>query len=121
MIRTIVLTDRAPVKIDTEVWVRIAQHQECNDSPQRPCGVESHYEHSCWAIAVRQHTDGRTIVYGSVTGEPCWTLRETWEGGVIVPADGDVAAAIRSVAEAGKMPERIARNCIADLPAVTLP
>lgn len=126
---TITLTGRKPVKVKKADWPIIAQ------------GAANHYDGqydfqanrtSDFKLRVRQHEDGRAIVYGvydydtRFQGEDGCRLR----GGEIIDADADVATAIRRVAE--EFAERIGSDyfgldaievgnqCIADLPAEEL-
>lgn len=86
--RTITLTDRAPVRIVEAEWPEIASARE--DS---------------WSLRVRQHDDGRILVYG-VNGDV--------RGGELLPHDAGLVNAITRVAATCGVP---AAKCIGDLPA----
>ncbi len=137
---TITLTGRPPVKITKEEWPVIASADEKE--------YDNQYEFQAnrtatWKLIVRQHNDGRTIVYAihsyssQFQGESGRDLRG---GEMITVADvtpecvGDTAPvveAIQRVAEEieARMPEgqwstgvfpRLAHECTADLPAVEI-
>ena len=124
-------------------WPILAQgrdsHESHNGTPL------PRYESSYWRLTVRQHADGRAVVYGVADlPEPCWRPGDAatdWRGGETLPAateadrgpfDDDVlAASRRRVAAAiqrvgadlvrhGGAPESVIRECIADLPATDL-
>jgi hypothetical protein len=116
--RTIALTNRPPVTITEEKWPRVAWAYEYDT------------EHECqanrwWHLNVRQHEDGRAIVYGKY--ETCLNNERETCAGEVVPAGEDIVAAIRRVAETLALNERsiklfhhMAQDCIADLPAQEL-
>jgi hypothetical protein len=123
--RTITLTGRAPVKIVEVDWPLIAEaagDSYCGDMSRyrqaKDCG-----ELDTYSIKVRQHADGRAIVYGvldaaiAAWGQPA--RGEDWRGGELLPAGADIAAAIHRVA-GDRIPEPVIRACIADLPAEEL-
>ena len=117
--RTITLTDRAPVRIVEDEWPQIAI------GDYRPGAVHNgtpvpDYETDRYTIRVRRHADGRAIVYGVVDAATAWTHTADWSGGEVVDADADIAAAVRRVGRDGEMPDRVVRECIADLPAIDL-
>jgi len=116
--RTITLTDRAPVTIREDQWPVIARAFE------RPDRVgnrqEPDYETDAYSLRVRQHEDGRALVYGVVDAATEWTHTDDWRGGELLHPGADIARAIRRVGEAGGMPDSVVRGCIADLPAVAL-
>ena len=61
--RTVTLTDRPPVKISEAAWPVIA----------KASNHDTHYEvqaNNLWHITVREHDDGRRIVYGSKSAGP---------------------------------------------------
>lgn len=113
--RTITLTDRAPVKIYEDEWPSIA------DASERPGSFvngtpKPYYETDLHFLRVRQHADGRVLVYGGIDAATVWTGTEDTRGGVLASADTDLALAIRRVGESlGVLPSVIAA-CVADLP-----
>ena len=137
---TITLTGKPPVKITKDDWPVVASAQDKE--------WDNRYEFQAnrtatWKLTVRQHADGRTIVYGVYSyssqyqGESCRDLRG---GEMLTVADatadcvGDtapiIAAIFRVAAELeARMPEgqwttgifpRLAHECTADLPAVEI-
>lgn len=89
---TITLSGRAPVTIDPEAWPRIVSVDEF--SGQHACQANT----IAW-VRVRQHEDGRAIVYASRDSGPGgWPIGANgWDGGVLLGAGEDIAAAIRSM------------------------
>lgn len=113
--RTITLTDRAPVKIREALWPRIAYASRHDGK------VECEASHE-WHLTVRQHADGRAIVYGSEVagmGGVCQGYEEA-RAGVILDAGADIAAAVRRVGERARCSDAMIDEVIADLPAVEL-
>ena len=123
--RIVTLTDRPPVKIVDADWPMLAS-AKWHDGK-----VECEANRSCW-IKVRQHADGRTLVYGG--RESCFLNERDLRGGelltpagegALTPDDGrtvesaEIVAAIRRVAATVRA-EEIAADCIADLPAEVL-
>jgi hypothetical protein len=115
----ITMSERRPMSIVKTDWPLIAR------------GIDYSGEHEFQAfdgawIKVRQHNDGRAIVYGYAGdwdggGRP---ERENRNAGYLIEADGDVVRAIHRVAGVlsgtsmvGEMADAAARRCIADLPA----
>lgn len=121
--RTITLTGRRPVKIDEGEWPIIASAvDDSYDSTDY-----SRYEQSRsrgeldeYSVRVRQHQDGRSIVYAVYRAASAWTGNESRSGGEVLDKGADIAAAIRRVGEDSKIPDRVIRECIADLPAEEL-
>jgi hypothetical protein len=133
---TITLTGRPPVKITKDEWPVIASA----DAKE----YDNQYEFqanrtAAWKLIVRQHEDGRAIVYAihnyssQYQGESGRDVR----GGELIDAGADLPKAIDRVAEVieARMPvddgsnghhwgqgvfPRLAHECIADLPAVEL-
>lgn len=107
---TITLTDRAPVTIVKADWPIVATAKDWDN------------EHECqanrtWRLTVRQHADGRAIVYGVY--DSAWQHERDLRAGQLCDADANLAAAIREVASDCGC-ERIVPACIADLPAEVL-
>jgi hypothetical protein len=113
--RTITLTDRAPVEIVEADWPTIAQAYYGDNEPNPP--------NRTWRLKVRQHADGRTIVYGvHLTAYPD---ESSLRAGYLPDADGlpdaiGLIDAIHRIAEEIDAPGWMAARCIADLPAVAL-
>lgn len=127
--RTITLTGRPPVRIDEAAWPVIA-HGSWSDHDGK---VESQANRT-WQldIRVRQHADGRAIVYGVYQYGTHWQHEsdESHRVGQLLSQGGDRPAAINAVG--AQLIERIddeavhrrvrdvADECIGDLPAEAL-
>jgi hypothetical protein len=122
--RTITLTDRRPVRIVEEDWPVIAM--SADDSWNHP--DYSRYQQALnqgeldkYSIRVRQHADGRTIVYAVFVGATAWTGNGDKRDGEILKSKtginyDDIVASIKEVGEACGLPEHVINDCIADLP-----
>lgn len=129
--RTITLTGRAPVKIYDDEWPEVAVGEYTDHDNQYECQANRKWK---MVLRVRQHTDGRAIVYG------VYEYRTAWQGernvaakaGLLLGAEDDIAAAISTVGETiadaaseagydfGAHVSEAVRDCIADLPAEQL-
>ena len=127
--RTITLTGRAPVKIVEDNWPIIAHGHWLDHDNQYESQANRRWRID---IRVRQHADGRAIVYGvydydtAFQGEAC----EVHRVGSLLNAGADLPAAIK--AEGKALIDRIIDEvlhrhvcdsvdaCIADLPAEVL-
>lgn len=104
--RVITLTDRPPIKIKEDEWPVIAESR----------WYEGQYDFQAnrdgW-LKVRQHADGRSIVYGAFDSE--FQTESNLRGGVLLDKGADIAAAINRVAATCNATQ-CAADCIADLP-----
>lgn len=123
---TITLTDRPPVRIVKADWPIVAEVRgddaslELARDPGRYNQALYNGELTTYRLVVRQHADGRALVYGVRTGG---YRTSDWRGGELLPATNrvrTVADSIRAVGIEGAMPDYVIRNCIADLPAEQL-
>jgi len=105
--RTITLTDRRPVKIKDADWALIAESRWYEGQ------IESQANRSGW-LKVRQHADGRAIVYGALRSS--WQNETCLSGGELLAKGADLAAAINRVAETCNATS-CAAECIGELPA----
>lgn len=112
--RIITLTDRPPIKIVESDWPVIACATD--DSG----GGRAQGEMDAYHLRVRQHADGRTIVYGVLDAATAWTGTVNRHGGELLAAGDAVADAIRRVGEDCRLPENVIRACIAALPPEVL-
>lgn len=125
--RTITLTGRPPVKISDVDWPLIAAAKD-DSYTSSDCGryQQALAQGECdqYAMRVRQHADGRVLVYGVLDAAiAAWRAPaggESHRGGMLLPAGADIAAAIQRVGKECGLPSRVIRDCIADLPAETL-
>lgn len=130
----IAMSEQAPVRVDTAQWPLVAKAERHDGAVK----VQANNE---WFIRVREHADGRRIVYGgheAGNGGQYAGFRET-RAGFLVPSgsgmrqpptdpDGPLRAApdeqatIRAIRRvAGAIgDERLGDECIADLPAQEL-
>lgn len=131
-IRTITLTGRPPVKIDEDNWPVIASAADEEHDGLVRCQAN---RLSNWSVKVRQHDDGRAIVYATYGYSSNWQGARGYSAkrGVMLPADcsaQDICNAIGSVCEdvAGAECDgddaarwtTLAAECIADMPAEEL-
>ena len=116
----ITLSERRPITIERDAWPVVAA-ADAHDNR-----IESQ-AHTKWRIAVRQHRDGRRIVYGWAVagpgGKPIgW--RDVYGGFVLDAVDGapDEAGTIRAIRRVAGILDRddLGAECIADLPAEAL-
>ena len=115
--RTITLTGRPPVKIDEDNWPVIALASDHD-------GAVECQANTVWSIRVRQHDDGRTIVYAvkdSGNGGQYIGFRAS-PAGEMLPVgctDDDICRAIERVGADAECDNLVA-ECIADMPAEEL-
>ena len=122
--RTITLTNRAPVRIYEDEWpiIAAAKGDSYDGSPERHAQALNDGACDTYALRVRRHADGRAIVYGIIEAG-IDTDAEDWKGGEIVEHHADICGTpldliIVAILRVGDlMPDRITRECIADLPA----
>lgn len=119
--RTITLTGRPPVKISDADWPVIASayHKRWDNQYES----QANRVNKGW-LKVRQHADGRAIVYGRDDYDTQWQgeANHCYRGGELLEPGADIAAAVLRVATA--LVERgaddamlqIAHECIANLP-----
>lgn len=108
---TITMSETAPIKLDPKVWSLVAEANWFD-------GQHDFQANTVRAIKVREHADGRRVVYGwerSGPGGQYADFRPSYAGWLLAPGD-DVVRAIRRVA--GVIgDEKLGAECIADLPA----
>jgi len=108
---TITLTDRPPVRVDKEQWPIIASAKDWDNEHEFQAN-------RTWHLKVRQHEDGRCIVYGIYSTN--WHNENDLRGGELVDDVACVPETIKSVADYLGFNARLADECIADLPAEDL-
>ena len=108
---TIRLTGRRPVEVDDDEWPIVA-------SAKWHDGEVEWEADRVWRLVVREHEDGRAIVYG--TYSTAYPGEHDRRGGEVVPAGGDIPEAIYRVAEHLGFDRRLAEEAIGDLPAEEL-
>ncbi len=127
--RTITLTGRPPVTIDEENWPVIAEAQDDWWDGKVECQSN---RWSDWTIRVRQHADGRSIIYATYSYRTNWQNARGYAAkrGRLIAASDDICAAIRAVCDEMASAEAegddagrwaaLEADCIADLPAEKL-
>ena len=78
------------------------------------------YECDTYELRVRQHADGRAIVYAILDAASAWTGSEDYRAGELLDDGAEIATAISRVGREAGFPASVIRECIADLPAVVL-
>ena len=110
----ITMSERRPLTIDPELWPVIAQADWHN-------GQHDFQANTIRRIKVRQHADGRRIVYGFQRagngGQPIGTRNP--EAGFLLAAGADEDETIRALRRVGGVidDDGLAEQCIGDLPA----
>ena len=108
------MSERRPLTIDPELWPVIAQADWHN-------GQHDFQANTIRRIKVRQHADGRRIVYGFQRagngGQPIGTRNP--EAGFLLAAGADEDETIRALRRVGGVidDDGLAEQCIGDLPA----
>jgi len=111
--RTITLTHRAPVSISDATWPLIAEGRYARDDLPE-------LEYDTHTVRVRQHADGRAIVYAILVGATSWTGTEDARTGELLAPGADIVGCIRRVGSDCGLNEQAISACIADLPAEEL-
>ena len=114
---TVTLTGRPPVRIDPQEWGTIASACTHDGAIE----VQANHE---WLLRVRQHDDGRTLVYGwerAGNGGVRAGYQPAYAGELLeaTPTGAEIAAAIARVAGDCRC-EELVGECVADLPAEDL-
>lgn len=127
--RTITLTGRPPVKITEDNWPIIAHGYWADHDNQYEFQANRKWRID---IRVRQHADGRAIVYGVYDYDTHFQSEagEAHRVGSLLDTSADLPAAIHSIrddlierisdADMHRHVSNAADECIADLPAETL-
>jgi hypothetical protein len=120
----VTMSDRPPVSIDPREWPQIAMGDWEDNVPKPLDLVSDPPPNRRWTIRVREHADGRTLVYGRYGSryqrEPNVEAGYLVEGGTEHDRDAAVIAGIRRVGEEINAPERVVREAIANLPVKEL-
>ena len=108
---TITLTETRPVQIVKDDWPIVARAKDWDNEHEFQAN-------RTWRLTVRQHEDGRCIVYGVHTTQ--FQNESDRRGGVIVDSLDEAANAISEVGEHLGFSQELIEACVADLPAVRL-
>lgn len=116
---TIYLTDRNPINVDPEEWPILARgtgdsYRAGNYDGARYEQARCNGEIDEYKLIVRQHADGRTLVYGILDAASAWTGNESVRGGMLLekrPTPDVLSTTIRIVSQELNLPERIVRDC----------
>ncbi|HMP03552.1 MAG TPA: hypothetical protein PKC45_13730 [Gemmatales bacterium] len=94
--RTITLTGRPPVNISEDAWPIVASAADKEWDNRYECQAN---EISRWHVTVRQHDDGRAIVYATYSYTSNWANSRCYAAkrGVLLAADHERAAATGSL------------------------
>ena len=121
--RTITLTGRRPVTINEDDWPVIAKAEgddyQGNDYA-RHNQASTQGELDEYSLRVRQHADGRAIVYGTYTEGWHSSHEGLTHAGLLLTPDETIEYAIESVGVTLNVPKQLVADCIADLPAESL-
>jgi len=129
--RTITMTNQPPVRIREDSWPVVAHGSFSDHDNEYEFQANESYKAN---IRVRQHQDGRAVVYGVYEYDTRFQHRNgiTAKAGVLVAPGGDLVEAIREVGqtltsitdeaghEFGSQIDAAVRDCIAELPPVDL-
>ena len=102
---TITMTGARPVRIRKDLWPILTS------GSGKSTGRE-------WRMTVRQHADGRAIVYGRYSTQ--WEGERDKRAGTMASAGEDLVGPIDQIATELDAPEDARRECIAGLPAQEL-
>jgi len=110
--RTITLTGRPPIRITEESWPIIASAKDWDNTYE--CQANR-----TWRLTVRQHADGRAIIYGAHATQ--WVGESGRRGGVYCDSPDtttqDIVDAIQMVGESLDFSDQLIAECLADMPA----
>ncbi len=127
----VTMSERSPLKLDPELWPQIA-------SAERHDGQVEVQANTKWYIRVREHNDGRRIVYGGKVagnGGQYAGFRELRGGYLVEPSDKfrdvgdgplgkvpDKDATIRAIRRVAGIidDDQMGQDCIGDLPSEEL-
>ncbi len=122
--RTITLTNRQPVTIDEDNWPLIASAKDRDWDNEHECQANQKWN---WFVGVRQHKDGRVIVYATYTHTSQWAgAQDTYDkqGDYLNYAANTehICTAIINVCSRmeGERWDTLKDDCIADMPAEEL-
>ena len=114
----VTMSERAPIKLDHDLWPLIASADTHDGQVECQANRE-------WAIKVREHEDGRRVVYGWVQrgngGMPIGYRGAS--GGYLVEAGANAGEeTIRAIRRVAGIigDDQLGDECIADLPAEEL-
>ena len=121
----IILSNRAPVRVCHDEWPIIAHATETRQERDGDPGTIARYK-----LYVRQHSDGRAIVYGSYALSSASRWARHYDAGLLsrseeIPATIEaVATDLERLSDADPWDHQVfpglARRCIASLPPVDL-
>jgi hypothetical protein len=123
--RIITLSDRPPVRIRDDEWPVIgeafADSYKGNDYARHQQAA-AQGELDTYTIKVRQHADGRCLVYAVLKGATAWTGTKPMKAGRLVAqaATQHLADIIREVGSEADIPDDVIQTCIGSLPAEEL-
>lgn len=119
---TIALTAERPVRVDPREWPMLAQAKGDSWSGGNDYGrysqAKARSELDEYVLSVRQHSDGRAVVYARVSGATAWTGTADRAEGRMMDSGADLPAAIIAVGGLCGVPDDVIRECVAELPPI---
>ena len=118
--RTITLTGRRPVTVGEDEWPVIASADGDDDTDPNPATHQqtvSRGECDEFTLKVRQHADGRTLVYGVYTEGYGTSHDGLTRAGELLDCGDGIPEALERVGETLGVPRQIIADAVADLPA----
>lgn len=129
--RTIRLTNQPPVTVADVNWPVLASARDKDHDGQVECQAN---RRRCWGVTVRQHADGRTLVYATYSYSSQWGHErdlDAYAGELLDhPSSemicGRIQAVCHAIAQATHQGDdavrwsELAAACIADMPAEEL-
>lgn len=108
----IVLSHRAPVIVNDAEWPIIASSGQGGATCQ-----DKH-----WSLTVRQHADGRAIVYGKMTGPSSYNSADIYAGRYMdnQPTQDEIAYELNNIGCDLEAPEDLIANVTSRLPGDVL-
>ena len=119
----ITLTDHAPVRISKDKWPVLSSVNETLYSDDPDPSSNDKVKSGVVRLIVRQHQDGRAIVYGvHENDDPLGNDDFSYNrrGGELLPSASDLPATIKRVGTSLGINEELIQACIAGHPAVDL-
>lgn len=105
------ITGQAPIAVDRELWTLIAEAVEFSGEFEAQADRLSR-------LSVRQHADGRALVYGEHTTR--WQGEQNYAGGHILTKDENLVLVVAEVVAELGFSDSLHQRCLASFPPVNL-